>query len=167
MTCLAGVVAFAYYADKGCDPVSGKLIRDSNQILPYFVMEVLIYPGLPGLYVACLFSASLRYGCFVISRIIKVKQLLSACQDKVKCPEFYLSEHVEHMLFAYYLFFLSSYTSYLTVVVYSNFSWMGLLVNRDRCIFSMPDPISVDNFFYVNQIITPKKTNIGSKCKCS
>ncbi|XP_052788010.1 sodium-coupled monocarboxylate transporter 1-like [Mya arenaria] len=59
VTSLAGVVMFAYYAQKGCDPLSNNQVDNSNQLVPYFVMEVLGYPGLPGLFVSCLFSGAL------------------------------------------------------------------------------------------------------------
>ena len=60
VTSLAGIVMFAYYAQKGCDPLSNDDVSNSNQLIPYFVMEVLGYPGLPGLFISCLFSGSLR-----------------------------------------------------------------------------------------------------------
>ncbi|KAH3802713.1 sodium-coupled monocarboxylate transporter 2-like [Dreissena polymorpha] len=50
---------FAYYAQKGCDPLTSKKVANANQLIPYFVMEVLGYPGLPGLFVSCLFSGAL------------------------------------------------------------------------------------------------------------
>ena len=59
VTSLAGIVMFAYYAQKGCDPLSYNDISNSNQLIPYFVMEVLGYPGLPGLFISCLFSGAL------------------------------------------------------------------------------------------------------------
>ncbi|XP_046581754.1 LOW QUALITY PROTEIN: sodium-coupled monocarboxylate transporter 1-like [Haliotis rubra] len=59
IVCLAGIIIFAYYAQKGCDPLSAEYISNSNQLIPYFVMEVLGYPGLPGLFVSCLFSGAL------------------------------------------------------------------------------------------------------------
>ncbi|XP_048251305.1 sodium-coupled monocarboxylate transporter 1-like isoform X2 [Haliotis rufescens] len=59
LVCLAGITVFAYYAKKGCDPLSAKSISNANQLTPYFVMEVLGYPGLPGLFVSCLFSGAL------------------------------------------------------------------------------------------------------------
>ncbi len=31
------------------------------QLLPYFIMRVLAFPGLPGVFLACLFSGALRY----------------------------------------------------------------------------------------------------------
>lgn len=59
LTCLAGITVFAYYATKGCDPLSSHQIKNANQIIPFFVVEVLGYPGLPGLFIAALFSGAL------------------------------------------------------------------------------------------------------------
>lgn len=60
VTCVAGIVVFAYYVEQGCDPYTNDDVSNSNQIIPYFVMETLGYPGIPGLFVACLFSGALR-----------------------------------------------------------------------------------------------------------
>jgi sodium-coupled monocarboxylate transporter 8/12 len=55
---LIGVILYAYYAD--CDPYTAKYVSDIDQIFPYFVMEVLSdKPGLPGVFLACIFSGSL------------------------------------------------------------------------------------------------------------
>ncbi|KAL3885461.1 hypothetical protein ACJMK2_025517 [Sinanodonta woodiana] len=59
VTCLAGIVMFAYYVTKGCDPWKGGIVANPNQLIPHFVMEVLGYPGLPGLFISCLFSGAL------------------------------------------------------------------------------------------------------------
>ncbi|XP_059145437.1 sodium-coupled monocarboxylate transporter 1-like [Physella acuta] len=59
LTCLSGVVIFAYYANQNCNPLGQKLVKSSNQLVPYFVMETLGYPGVPGLFIACLFSGAL------------------------------------------------------------------------------------------------------------
>ncbi|XP_059145998.1 sodium-coupled monocarboxylate transporter 1-like isoform X2 [Physella acuta] len=59
LTCLSGIVVFAYYANQKCNPLGQKLIRNSNQLVPYFVMETLGYPGVPGLFISCLFSGAL------------------------------------------------------------------------------------------------------------
>lgn len=54
-----GLLAYAMYHD--CDPLTTKLAQNRDQILPLLVMEILgAYPGLPGLFVAGIFSASLR-----------------------------------------------------------------------------------------------------------
>lgn len=56
--CLAGLVIYANYPD--CDPLKSKKITKSDQLIPFFVMKTLsVVPGLPGLFVACVFSGAL------------------------------------------------------------------------------------------------------------
>lgn len=56
--CLCGIALFAVYGH--CDPLKLGVIERSDQLMPYFVMDTLSqYPGVPGLFVACVFSASL------------------------------------------------------------------------------------------------------------
>lgn len=51
---------YARYA--GCDPVSAGLVKKPDQMVPYYVMDVAhAIPGLPGLFVAGIFCAALRY----------------------------------------------------------------------------------------------------------
>ncbi|XP_021951662.1 sodium-coupled monocarboxylate transporter 1 [Folsomia candida] len=58
LAAIAGVVIFANYAT--CDPISLGLIKRNDQIAPHFVLEYLSpTSGLLGLFIACLFSASL------------------------------------------------------------------------------------------------------------
>ncbi|XP_061190249.1 sodium-coupled monocarboxylate transporter 1-like [Saccostrea echinata] len=57
--CLAGISVFAFYAIKGCDPYTDKEIKSSNQIIPLFVIQMLHVPGVPGLFIAGLFSGAL------------------------------------------------------------------------------------------------------------
>ncbi|XP_054166127.1 sodium-coupled monocarboxylate transporter 2-like [Oppia nitens] len=53
-----GIVIFAKY--NGCDPIALGFIDKHDQLMPYFVMDTLSnYPGLPGLFVCCVFSGSL------------------------------------------------------------------------------------------------------------
>ncbi|XP_064191791.1 sodium-coupled monocarboxylate transporter 2 isoform X2 [Anguilla rostrata] len=55
---MSGLVMYAFYAQ--CDPWSAGIVQASDQLMPYFVMEILEnYPGLPGLFVACAFSGTL------------------------------------------------------------------------------------------------------------
>ncbi|XP_059140955.1 sodium-dependent multivitamin transporter-like [Physella acuta] len=55
---LLGLVMFAYY--ETCDPLSAGIKRD--QLVPLFVLDTLgSFPGLPGLFVAAIFGASIRY----------------------------------------------------------------------------------------------------------
>lgn len=54
----AGMLIYAWYHE--CDPLTTKLAGTKDQLLPLLVMNVLgDYPGLPGLFVAGVFSAAL------------------------------------------------------------------------------------------------------------
>ncbi|XP_054424630.1 sodium-dependent multivitamin transporter [Pteronotus mesoamericanus] len=58
MGCLIGLVMFAYYQEYPMSPQQSQAAPD--QFVLYFVMDLLKdLPGLPGLFVACLFSGSL------------------------------------------------------------------------------------------------------------
>ncbi|CAG5103421.1 Similar to CG32669: Putative sodium-dependent multivitamin transporter (Drosophila melanogaster) [Cotesia congregata] len=49
-----------YSANKGCDPLNAGYITGQDQLLPLYVMNFLgDYPGIPGLFVAGIFAASL------------------------------------------------------------------------------------------------------------
>ncbi|KZC08682.1 Sodium-coupled monocarboxylate transporter 2 [Dufourea novaeangliae] len=58
LSCYTGIVVFAAFYD--CDPVITKQINKPDQLLPFFVMQMAdSIPGLPGLFVAGVFSAAL------------------------------------------------------------------------------------------------------------
>ncbi|KAJ6215650.1 hypothetical protein RDWZM_010150 [Blomia tropicalis] len=58
MAIASGVVIYGKY--HSCDPVTLGIIERHDQLVPYFVMDTLSkYPGLAGLFVACVFSGSL------------------------------------------------------------------------------------------------------------
>ncbi|XP_060790487.1 solute carrier family 5 member 6 isoform X2 [Neoarius graeffei] len=58
LSCLMGLVMFACYG--GNSPLDKQYVKSKDQMVLYFVMDMLQdIPGLPGLFVACLFSASL------------------------------------------------------------------------------------------------------------
>ena len=51
LTCLCGILSYAKYYD--CDLISSGKVAKSEQILPFYVMDILgNIPGLPGLFVA-------------------------------------------------------------------------------------------------------------------
>ncbi|XP_059172355.1 sodium-dependent multivitamin transporter-like [Physella acuta] len=57
---LTGLVMVAYFFDLQCDPMTAGYVKNSNQMMPYFVMHSLSFlPGLPGLYIATIFSGAL------------------------------------------------------------------------------------------------------------
>ncbi|XP_046559505.1 uncharacterized protein LOC124268556 [Haliotis rubra] len=57
---IEGIVAYAYYVNLRCDPLESDKIHNPNQIIPFMVMDIFRgLPGMPGLFLAALFSASL------------------------------------------------------------------------------------------------------------
>ncbi|KAL3847684.1 hypothetical protein ACJMK2_018581 [Sinanodonta woodiana] len=57
---IEGIIAYAYFDSIGCDPLASKQIKDPNQIIPFMVMDIFKgIHGMPGLWLASLFSASL------------------------------------------------------------------------------------------------------------
>ncbi|CAG0892343.1 unnamed protein product [Darwinula stevensoni] len=58
LAAFSGLVVFANYAD--CDPLKAGIITKQDQIIPYYVMDKLGHiHGLPGIFLACLFSGAL------------------------------------------------------------------------------------------------------------
>lgn len=58
LSCYMGLVVYAEY--KSCDPLATRMISSSDQIIPFFIMDVVgSYRGLPGLFVAGVVSAAL------------------------------------------------------------------------------------------------------------
>jgi len=56
---MAGLTMFAYYVN--CDPYAAGWVSASDQLMPYFTMDILYdYPGLPGVYLCSAFSGTLR-----------------------------------------------------------------------------------------------------------
>lgn len=64
MTFLVGLAAYAVYSD--CDPLASGKIAKPGQIMAYLVGDKLSHlTGLPGLFVAAVYGAVLRY-CHLI-----------------------------------------------------------------------------------------------------
>lgn len=61
--CYSGLLIFATYYD--CDPLLAGRIKADDQLLPLFVMETVGHlRGVPGLFIAGVFGAALRYTKF-------------------------------------------------------------------------------------------------------
>ncbi|XP_033733845.1 sodium-coupled monocarboxylate transporter 2-like isoform X2 [Pecten maximus] len=55
-----GILLYSYYYTLECDPVQAGFLSNFNQLMPYFVLDVLrSLPGLSGIYISCLFSGAL------------------------------------------------------------------------------------------------------------
>ena len=60
MCAFGGLVIYARY--ESCDPIKGGMIKKADQLLPLYVMDVIgNLKGVPGLFVAGIFSGALRY----------------------------------------------------------------------------------------------------------
>ncbi|CAH1785524.1 unnamed protein product [Owenia fusiformis] len=59
LNALVGLTVFAYYSHIQCDPMASGAVTNQNQIFPHFVMDVLGVPGVPGIFLAAMFSAAL------------------------------------------------------------------------------------------------------------
>ncbi|XP_062057980.1 sodium-coupled monocarboxylate transporter 1 [Lepus europaeus] len=60
LTCsvLCGLALYSRYRD--CDPWTAKKVSAPDQLMPYLVLDILQdYPGVPGLFVACVYSGTL------------------------------------------------------------------------------------------------------------
>ncbi|XP_023950281.1 putative sodium-dependent multivitamin transporter [Bicyclus anynana] len=58
VTCISGLSMYAVYKD--CDPLASKRITGADQLMPFYVVDAMkSMPGLAGLFVAGIFSASL------------------------------------------------------------------------------------------------------------
>lgn len=67
LCCYNGLLLFATYHD--CDPLSTKLAKAKDQMMPLLVMEILKdVPGLPGLFIAVSLSSLLFAGFFISIR---------------------------------------------------------------------------------------------------
>ncbi|KAK7105393.1 sodium-coupled monocarboxylate transporter 1-like [Littorina saxatilis] len=57
---LTGILLYSYIVTVGCDPYAAGQITNKNQMMPYFVIHVLVdLPGMAGLYMSMLFSGAL------------------------------------------------------------------------------------------------------------
>ena len=60
MSMSVGLVCFAYFMSKQCDPLLSGQITNANQIVPFMIVDIFKqYQGLSGLFISSLFSASL------------------------------------------------------------------------------------------------------------
>ena len=56
---LAGITVFAHYSQLGCEPMAMEVISTPNQLIPYYLMDAVNIPGIPGIFIASIVAASL------------------------------------------------------------------------------------------------------------
>ncbi|XP_060071970.1 sodium-coupled monocarboxylate transporter 2-like [Ylistrum balloti] len=55
-----GIIVYSYYNVLKCDPLQGGFISNINQLIPYFVLDVMrSLPGFSGVFISCLLSGTL------------------------------------------------------------------------------------------------------------
>ncbi|CAL1543859.1 unnamed protein product [Lymnaea stagnalis] len=81
--CLMGLVMYAYYLT--CDPIKSMNLK-RDQLVPRFVLETMgDYPGLPGLFVAAIFSASISTVSSGVNSLaaVALEDLFKPCYNRV------------------------------------------------------------------------------------
>lgn len=64
LSVFSGLLLYNKYMD--CDPMIANIIKNQDQILPLYVMELVGFiPGLCGLFISGIFSAGLRYEIYI------------------------------------------------------------------------------------------------------
>ncbi|XP_048249802.1 sodium-coupled monocarboxylate transporter 2-like [Haliotis rufescens] len=85
-----GLVAYSYYTVRGCDPFKAGYLKNRNQLVPYFVMEIFHgFPGMSGLFLATIFSAALSSVSSVINGLAAntIEDLLRPAFDRYNTTE--------------------------------------------------------------------------------
>ncbi|XP_048249789.1 sodium-dependent multivitamin transporter-like [Haliotis rufescens] len=85
-----GVVAYSYYTVQGCDPFKAGYLKNRNQLVPYFMMEIFNgFPGMTGLFLATIFSAGLSSVSSVINGLAAntIEDLLRPVFDRYNTTE--------------------------------------------------------------------------------
>ncbi|XP_047525471.1 putative sodium-dependent multivitamin transporter isoform X2 [Pieris napi] len=104
VTCLSGLAMYAVYKD--CDPFVSKKISAIDQLMPYYVVDAMrSVPGLAGLFVAGIFSASLSTisaSCNALAAVTLTDYVNRWCKIK----EDYIIWLTKLAAFAYGLVFL-------------------------------------------------------------
>ncbi|XP_067657731.1 sodium-coupled monocarboxylate transporter 1-like [Haliotis asinina] len=88
--CFMGLVAYAFYTVNMCDPLNAGFIRNKNQLMPYFIMDIFQdIPGMPGLFLATLLSAALSSFSSVLNGLATntIEDLLQPMFDKYPTTE--------------------------------------------------------------------------------
>lgn len=56
--CVTGIIMYAYYHN--CDPVAAQIVTKYDKLMPRFVKDIAgQITGMPGIFISCVFSASL------------------------------------------------------------------------------------------------------------
>ncbi|CAF3645713.1 unnamed protein product [Rotaria socialis] len=128
---IVGLLIFAKYHD--CDPLKTKLVARSDQFYPLFVIQTLgKFPGLTGIFIACIMSASLSS---ISSGVNSTTTVIIEDIYKRLRPNQPLSDHLQATISKYMslvlgiltilLAFVMSYLTNILVIVFSIFGTLA------------------------------------------
>ena len=124
-----GMVVYAYYQD--CDPIKSKQVGSSDQIFPLFVMQLMgDYPGVPGLFVAGVFSGALSTvssGINALAGVCINDCLQLGCGIKIQEEKKTLATKILSLLFGFLSFGLVFTVRYMPGIVEAAISIFGMV----------------------------------------
>ncbi|KAK7866109.1 hypothetical protein R5R35_011627 [Gryllus longicercus] len=85
---ITGMIVYAGY--HGCDPLKTNTISEADELLPLYVLEFLSHlPGIPGLFVAGVFAASLGTVAAALNSLtaVTIKDFITGAMGKTLPPE--------------------------------------------------------------------------------
>ncbi|XP_022090123.1 sodium-coupled monocarboxylate transporter 1-like [Acanthaster planci] len=91
--CLSGLVMYSFYAEKQCDPYTSNKVSQTDQLIPYFMMELFgRVPGLPGFFTSAVFSAALSTVSSGLNALAAVtaEDLVKPCFPRISQERFTL-----------------------------------------------------------------------------
>ena len=125
----AGMVVYAYYHD--CDPIKSKQVRTKDQIFPLFVMQIMgDYPGIPGLFVAGVFSGALSTvssGLNALAGVCLTDCLQLGCGIKISEEKKTLATKLLALLFGILSFGIVFMVKYLPGVLQAAIGIFGMV----------------------------------------
>ena len=133
-----GLTIYAYYETLGCDPYRSNQISSPNQLLAMFVVDVLAWPGIPGLFIAVLFSGSLSSissvlnSCAALTWVDFLSAYFPAVNDKTQSRITMLLSLCYGVLTVVMAFIIASYKTHILQVF---LSVMGALYSPTAGVF--------------------------------
>ncbi|GFY45108.1 putative sodium-dependent multivitamin transporter [Trichonephila inaurata madagascariensis] len=131
LNCLVGIVIYAYYST--CDPMTREdnPISSADQLLPYYMMSTLsAYPGLPGLCICGVFSASLSTVSSAVNSLTAVTM-----QDLLK--PFLVSRGLSQKKMAFSAKAITLFYGFLCIILTFLVASFGNLVQASLTVFGM------------------------------
>ncbi|XP_019202815.1 sodium-coupled monocarboxylate transporter 1 isoform X2 [Oreochromis niloticus] len=151
----SGLCLYSFYKD--CDPWTAGQVSFSDQLLPYLVMDILKgYPGLPGLFLAAVYSGTLSTVSSIINTLAAV-----TVEDLIKPNVTLTDRQLLHISRA-----LSCGIGVLCVSMAGLASLMGLLAQARTIIGGVSGSPMFGLFVLGVHLPTPQAVCLGSLLRC-